>query len=97
METITKEKIVEALKSRLGFSAIICGEIVNQIFTDIQTIVSIDKKLSIKNFGTFFINTKKPRIGINFHTKENIVIESKKVMRFTPTKQLKNLINNKVN
>ena len=95
METITKEKIAEILRSKLGFSAIICEEIVNQIFNNIQTIVNVNQKLSIKNFGTFCVKDKKPRIGMNFHTKEQIIIKSRKVMRFIPAKKLKNLINNK--
>ena len=86
--TVNKEKIAHMLKSELGLSNSICAEIVEQIFTNIQQIAKVSR-LSVKGFGSFKINTKKPRPGINFHTKEKVVIPTKKVMRFTPAKKLK--------
>ena len=79
------------LKSELGLSNSICAEIVEQIFTNIQQIAKVSR-LSVKGFGGFKINTKKPRPGINFHTKEKVVIATKTVMQFTPAKKLKMLI-----
>ncbi len=89
--TVNKEKIVQMLKAKLGLSSAICAEIVNQIFANI-TQVAESHKLSIKGFGSFYVNTKKPRPGINFHTKEKIIIPSKKVMQFTPAKKIKTSI-----
>jgi len=93
METITKEKIVEMLKSKLDLSGIACSEIVNQIFSNLQVISSNNKKLSIKNFGSFYTNVKAARPGMNFHTKEKIIIKPRAVMGFIPSKALKDLIN----
>lgn len=86
--TVNKEKIVHMLRSKLGLSSSLCEEIVEQIFTNIQQIATLHR-LSIRGFGSFSVNTKKPRPGINFHTKEKVVIPTKKVMRFTPAKKLK--------
>lgn len=89
--TINKEKIAHMIKSELGLSNSICAEIVEQTFTNIQQIAKV-QRLSIKGFGSFKIKTKKPRPGVNFHTKEKVVIPAKKVMQFTPAKKLKILI-----
>jgi nucleoid DNA-binding protein len=93
METITKDKITEMLKLKLGFSTKICEEMVNQIFDNIKLMLDDDKKVVIKNFGTFSVNMKNSRIGMNFHTKKQVIIPPKRVQRFIPATQLKNLIN----
>ncbi len=92
MSTVTKEKIANMLKFKLGLSTIICEELVEQIFNNIKEIAS-DQKLTLVNFGKFYTNLKKPRVGINFKTKEAIVISERKVMRFIPSQKLKLLIN----
>ncbi|XVN42902.1 MAG: HU family DNA-binding protein [Candidatus Rickettsia vulgarisii] len=85
MVTITKERIANMLKSQLGLSAVICKEIVEQFFKNIQEI-SKDQKLTIPSFGNFRTIIKKSRPGINFHTKETMTIPEKEVMRFVPSK-----------
>ncbi len=91
-KTITREKIAHILKSKLGLSSIICEEIVDQIFKNIQQMAS-NQRLTLAGFGSFCTSTKKPRPGINFHTKEIVIIPEKEVMRFIPAKKLKLLIN----
>ena len=53
METITKEKIANLLKERLGFSSLICEEITNRIFSEILDLSLNNKKLVLPNFGKF--------------------------------------------
>ncbi|MCC8416353.1 MAG: HU family DNA-binding protein [Rickettsia endosymbiont of Gnoriste bilineata] len=90
--TITKEKIAYILKAKLGLSNLICEEIVEQIFSNIQQIVS-KQRLTLEGFGSFCTSIKKPRPGVNFHTKEAVIIPEKQVIRFIPAKKLKLLIN----
>ncbi len=90
--SITKEKIACMLKSKLGLSSLICEEIVNQIFSNIQQMAS-KQRLTLASFGSFCTSIKKPRVGINFHTKEAVIIPAKEVMRFIPARKLKLLIN----
>lgn len=93
METINKEKISQLLKSKIGLSGVICEKIVNQIFAEIYEITKTEQRLTLKNFGSFFINNKKSRLGLNIKTKEQVIIAPRKVMRFTPAKALKSQIN----
>ncbi|WP_253308502.1 HU family DNA-binding protein [Rickettsia endosymbiont of Orchestes rusci] len=90
--TVTKEKITAMLSSKLGLSNSLCEEIVNAIFSNILE-TAFTEKLTLKNFGSFEISEKKPRPGINFHTKLPVTIESKRILRFTPSANLKTLIN----
>ncbi|WP_425364113.1 HU family DNA-binding protein [Candidatus Tisiphia endosymbiont of Hybos culiciformis] len=90
--SITKEKIACMLKAKLGLSNLICEEIVNQMFSNIQQMTR-KQRLTLTGFGSFCTSTKKPRPGINFHTKEVVIIPEKKVIRFIPARKLKLLIN----
>ncbi len=90
--SITKEKIACMLKAKLGLSSLICEEIVNQIFNNIQQMAS-KQRLTLAGFGIFCTRIKKPRPGINFHTKEVVIIPEKEVIRFIPARKLKLLIN----
>jgi integration host factor subunit alpha len=93
MQTITKEKITQALKSKIGLSCSICEEIVNQIFAQILELTLLNKKLTVKNFGTFSLVHKNARSGINFQKNEKIVIAERNVFKFLPAKALKARIN----
>lgn len=94
METINKNKIANMVKSKLGLSAVLCAEIVNQVINSINYLTITEQELVLKNFGRFYLNNKKARCGINLKTKEKVTIAARKVMRFIPAKQLKILINN---
>ncbi len=93
METITKEKIANLLKERLGFSSLICEEITNRIFSEILDLSLNNKKLVLPNFGKFQVYSKSKRPGLNLQTREVLEIEPRKVLRFSPSSFLKQKIN----
>jgi len=93
MQTITKEKIIEILKNEIGLSGVICEEIVNKIFSEIFEITKNKNKLKLKNFGNFYINSKKARPARNLQTNQVVMIAARKVLRFLPAKALKASIN----
>jgi nucleoid DNA-binding protein len=93
METITKEKIANLLKEKLGFSSLICEEITNGIFFEILDLSLNNKKLVLPNFGKFQVHSKSKRPGLNLKTREALEIEPRKVLRFSPASSLKEKIN----
>ncbi|MGI4776284.1 MAG: HU family DNA-binding protein [Janthinobacterium lividum] len=93
MHKVTKEKIAEMLKSKIGLSGVVCEELVNTILEEILNLTIEHKKLRLKNFGTFFINPKKARLAQNLQTGETIPIAARDVLRFSPSKSLKEIIN----
>lgn len=93
METITKEKIANLLKEKLGFSSLICEEITNSIFFEILDLSLNNKKLVLPNFGKFQVHSKSKRPGLNLQTREVLEIEPRKVLRFSPSSFLKQKIN----
>lgn len=87
--TITKEDISNELKNKLGFSAQVCDEIVNVLIDELITQTEENGKVTIKNFGKFFINKKNSRPGLNIKTGETVDIPARSVLRFIPSRLLK--------
>ena len=93
VETITKSKISKQLKEKLGLSELVCQEMVENIFNEIVEITINKGRTTLQNFGTWKINNKKARPGINIKTSQNVCIQPRKVLRLVPAIDLKKLIN----
>ncbi len=93
MQTITKEKIAEHLREKLGFSGVICEEIVSEVFASATEIIVDTQSLKIKNLGSFAIHQKSARPGMNLQTGEKVEIPARKVIKFAPSRNLKKRLN----
>lgn len=85
--------MVEMLKSEIGLPGTICEELINTIVEEILSLTIKHKKLRLKNFGMFSVNSKKARLAQNLQTKQTIPIAARDVLRFLPSKSLKAAIN----
>ena len=92
-QNISRDEIVEAMKSEFGFNRKLCLDIVNEIIDIIVEGLQLDNKVKIHNFGTFKINKKNSRIGRNPKTKEEFNISSRNVITFKASKILLKSIN----
>ena len=52
-----------------------------------------NKSVKISKFGTFFVKSKKSRIGRNPKTKEEKTISKRNVVIFKPSKEFKEFLN----
>ncbi len=93
METISKEKIAEQIKEKLGFSKSFALDIVDNVFGEILKIIDSGKSLTITNFGKFGIAHKKERPGRNFINDAVVTVPAKTIVRFTASLSLKKKIN----
>jgi nucleoid DNA-binding protein len=93
IETITKEKITDLLKKKIGFSSLLCEEITNSIFSGIFDLSLSSKKLVLPNFGKFQVYNKEKRPGLNLQTGIAIEIKPRRVLRFNPSRSLKEKVN----
>tara|TARA_B100001057_G_scaffold491267_1_gene581154 strand:- start:842 stop:1141 length:300 start_codon:yes stop_codon:yes gene_type:complete len=90
---LTKKDLVNLVYMRLGFSKQISSNLIEEFFSQIVNNLITEKKIKISNFGTFYIKSKKSRIGRNPKTKEEKMISSREVIIFKPSKYFKNFIN----
>ena len=90
---LTKKDIVKSVYMQIGFPKKVIDEIINDLIELIISGIKRDKKLKISNFGTFTLRKKKSRIGRNPKTKEQRIIEERKVVLFKPSKEFKKFVN----
>lgn len=91
--TMTKADIVEAIYEKIGFSKKESSEIVELVFDTIKETLEKGEKIKVSGFGNFVIRSKRPRIGRNPQTGEEIEISARKVLTFRPSQVLKAALN----
>ena len=92
---LTKKDLVNIIYMQVGFSKQISEHLIDEFFSLITLNLKKEKKLKLTKFGTFFIRSKKSRIGRNPKTKEDKIISERNVVLFKPSKEFKEFINPK--
>ena len=92
---LTKKELVNIIYMQVGFSKQMSEHLIDEFFSLITLNLKKEKKLKLTKFGTFFIRSKKSRIGRNPKTKEDKIISERNVVLFKPSKEFKEFINSK--
>lgn len=92
-KNLGKKEIINTIKKSIGFSTKNISNITDDIIEAIIEILIDDKKINIKNFGTFSIIYKKKREGRNPKTKEKFNISPRNVVKFKISNSLKKEVN----
>ncbi len=90
---LKRKDLVNIIYMQIGFSKLISENLIEDFFSLITFNLKNEKKIKISKFGTFFVRSKKSRIGRNPKTKEKKIISERKVVLFKPSKELKKFIN----
>lgn len=93
MKSVNKENLAMVLHDKIGLSSLVCGTIVSSIFNNIVKLLVQNQSLKLKNFGSFSVRQKQKRPGMNLNTKEVVEIPPRKVIKFTPSRNLKAKLN----
>lgn len=91
--TMTKADIVETIYEKIGFSKKESADIVEMVFDTIKETLEKGEKIKISGFGNFVVRSKRPRIGRNPQTGEEIEISARRVLTFRPSQVLKTALN----
>ena len=90
---MTKADIIEQIYEKVGFSKKESAEIVELVFDIIKETLEKGEKIKISGFGNFVVRSKRPRIGRNPQTGEEIEISARIVLTFRPSQVLKTALN----
>lgn len=90
---MTKADIIEQIYEKIGFSKKESADIVELVFETMKETLERGEKIKISGFGNFVIRSKRPRIGRNPQTGEEIEISARKVLTFRPSQVLKAALN----
>lgn len=91
--TITKQKIANHIHDKIGFAKSVTEKLISQIFDEMSDILRTKGSVQLPNFGSFSFITKKARPAMNMYTRERIIIPAREVIRFVPSRSLKNRVN----
>ena len=78
---------------QIGFSKQVSESLIDEFFSLITENLLNEGKIKLSKFGTFYIRSKKSRLGRNPKTKEIKIISKREVVLFKPSKEFKNFIN----
>ena len=90
---LKRKDLVNIIYMQIGFSKLSSENLIEDFFSLITLNLKKEKKIKISKFGTFFVRSKKSRIGRNPKTKEKKIISERKVVLFKPSKELKKFVN----
>jgi integration host factor subunit alpha len=93
MTTITKSIIADNICQKFGFSKNFSDHVISSIFSEIVKIIIEDSKINLPNLGSFQIHKKNARPGMNMQKMEKIIIASRKIIRFIPSRNIKEQVN----
>lgn len=90
---MTKADIIEQIYEKVGFSKKESSEIVELVFDTMKETLEKGEKIKISGFGNFVVRAKRPRVGRNPQTGEEIEISARRVLTFRPSQVLKQSLN----
>ena len=88
MNNITRDDIAEFINKEFGLTKKDCDNLVKDIIEELIEGLNEHKIVKIHNFGTFKLKRKNARIGRNPKTKEEVMIPSRNVISFLPSKKI---------
>lgn len=92
-KTLTKAELIESIYEKIGFSKQEASDIVELVFDILKNTLEKGEKVKISGFGNFVVREKRPRVGRNPQTGEEIEISARKVLTFKPSQVLKMALN----
>ena len=85
---MNKTELIEKIAAGAGLSKVDAKKALDATIASMKDALVDGEKVSLVGFGTFSINERPAREGINPATKEKIQIAAKKVVKFKPGAEL---------
>lgn len=79
---MNKTELIEKIAATSGLSKVDSKKALEATIAAVKDALAANDKVSLVGFGTFAVNERPAREGINPATKEKIQIEAKKVVKF---------------
>ena len=91
--TLTKNDLVKALAKENGYPVNQTIEVVETLLEIIKSKLASGEDVLISGFGKFCVKEKRERRGRNPATGEDMILESRRVVTFKWSRQLRDRIN----
>lgn len=93
MSTLTKEKICDAIQSKLAFSPKESKNLLEMVLEEMKATLETGKDVKISGFGKWAVKEKRSRQGRNPHTGTSMEITARTVVTFHPSDKLRSVVN----
>ncbi|UCG63775.1 MAG: integration host factor subunit alpha [Deltaproteobacteria bacterium] len=80
--TLTKEDLIDSIYNRFDFSKAKSAQAVESLFAIIKNTLGNGEDVLITGFGKFIVTKKRERKGRNPQTGDDLMLRSRKVVRF---------------
>jgi DNA-binding protein HU-beta len=90
---MNKTQLIEVVAKKTGTTQVKAGEAVAAVIEAVTEALEKEGSLQIVGFGSLTVETRAERKGRNPHSGEEITIPSKKVVKFSASKNLDTLVN----
>jgi DNA-binding protein HU-beta len=90
---MNKTELIDKIAAGAGISKVDAKKALDATVEAIKDALIAGDKIQLVGFGTFSINEKPAREGINPATKQKITIAAKKVAKFKPGAELAEAVN----
>ncbi len=85
---MNKTDLVNEIAAKAGLNKVAAKAALDACLESIEQALANDDKVQLLGFGTFSVQEKEARTGINPRTKEKIEIAARKVVKFKPAAEL---------
>ena len=92
-KNFTRKELIKKIYQTIGFSKNYSSTIIDDFFEHLVQSLIKSEKIKISSFGTFLVQNKKKRMGRNPKTKIEAIILPRKVVKFSPSKIIKDKLN----
>ncbi len=92
-DNLTRKELAEVINGHLGYSQNSCAALVDAFLERMKGSLLDANSIKLVHFGTFTVRDKHPRRGRNPRTGETIIIKSRQMVTFRPSKKLREQIN----
>jgi len=89
---VNKAELVEEVSSEVGLTKKDVNNVVDAITSAITNSLARKERVTLVGFGTFQVQKRKARQGVNPQTKAKIRIPAKEVPKFKPGKNLREAV-----
>ncbi len=90
---MTKAELIDKIATSANLTKADAERALSAVLDTISEGLKQDEKLSLVGFGSFVVEDRKERQGRNPRTGEAMTIPASKVVKFRPSKQLKEHLN----
>ena len=90
---MNKTEFINSIAEKSGLSKTDAKKALDAFVDTVASELKAGNKVAILGFGTFSVNEKAARTGLNPRTKESIVIPAHNVAKFKPSDELNDSLN----